>query len=139
MKTRAELNKDKHKKIETEQTKERKRKKRIFIFKLIAFSIIFITALFFYITYVANLHIIVKENRIISKKIPSNFNIVFSSWDRSWKVPNPYNLPVSYVRFKDQTLNPTIPEDAFECTGHCSTCYKCWHLKNSESVVFHQH
>ena len=74
-----------------------------------------------------------------NSKIPSNFNIVFSSWDRSWKVPNPNNLPVSYVRFKDQTLNPTIPEDAFECTGHCSTCYKCWHLKNNESVVFHQH
>ena len=74
MKTRAELNKDKHRKIETEQTKERKRKKRIFIFKLIAFIICFITALFFYITYVVNLHIIVKENRIISKKIPSNFN-----------------------------------------------------------------
>ena len=74
MKTRAELNKDKHRKIETEQNKEKKRKKTIFIFKLIAFSIIFITALFFYITYVSNLHIIVRENRIISKKIPDNFN-----------------------------------------------------------------
>lgn len=72
-------------------------------------------------------------------KIPSNFNIVFSSWDKSWKFDNPFNLPVSYVRFKDQTLNTTIPEDSFECTGHCSICYKCWHLKKKESVVFNQH
>lgn len=76
---------------------------------------------------------------IKNNDIPTNFTIVFSAWDRSWKVPNPYNLPVSYVRFKDQTLNPSIPEDAFECTGYCSTCFRCWYLKHNESVVFHQH
>ena len=74
MATREELNKDKHKKIASEKEKEEKRKKIVFTFKLIVFSIIFITALFFYITYISNLHIIVRENRIVSKKIPNSFN-----------------------------------------------------------------
>jgi len=74
-----------------------------------------------------------------NNKKPKNFNIVFSAWDKSWKFENPYNLPVSYVDFKDSDINPTIPEDGFQCTGHCSTCFKCWYLKNNESVVFHQH
>jgi hypothetical protein len=71
--------------------------------------------------------------------IPENLTIIFSTWDKNWKVPNPHNLPMSFVDFKDSSLNTNIPNDAFECTNHCSTCFKCWHLKKKESVVFHQH
>ena len=66
-------------------------------------------------------------------------NVVFSAWDKFWKIPNPHNLPMSYVRFREQELNPQIPENGFECTGHCSTCYRCWYLKPEECVVFNQH
>lgn len=74
MATRAELNRDKHNKIETEQSREKRKNRTVFIFKLVGFFICFITILFFYITYVANLHTIVREYRINSNKIPNSFN-----------------------------------------------------------------
>ena len=33
--------------------------------------------------------------------IPDNLKIVFSAWDKDFKVENPFNLPVTYVRFKN--------------------------------------
>lgn len=71
--------------------------------------------------------------------IPTNLTIIFSAWNKSWKFDNPYNFPVAYVDFKNSNLNPEFPADVKECDGHCSTCYKCWHLQEGESVVFHQH
>lgn len=71
--------------------------------------------------------------------IPTNLTIVFSAWDKNWTVNNPYNFPVAYVDFKNSELNPDFPVDTKDCDGHCSTCYKCWHLQEGESVVFHQH
>ena len=72
-------------------------------------------------------------------KIPNNLKIVFSAWDKSFLVPNPHNLPVTYVDFNDTSLNPEIPELAIPCTGKCPECLACWSLKKGQSVVFHQH
>ncbi len=72
-------------------------------------------------------------------KIPDNLHIVFSAWDNTFKVDNPYNLPVTYVRFKDEAKNADIPEYAIPCVGKCYECKACWSLKNGQSVVFNQH
>ena len=73
------------------------------------------------------------------EKIPSNLHIVFSAWDKEFKVDNPYNLPMTYVDFKDTSKNPEIPELAIPCIGKCYECQACWSLKKGQSVVFHQH
>ena len=72
-------------------------------------------------------------------EVPSNFRIVFSHWDKNWKVPNPHNLACSYVSFKDNSLNPNIPENSLDCLGHCSNCFRCWNLKDGENILFKQH
>lgn len=77
-------------------------------------------------------------------KLPDNFNIIFSAWDKNWVVDNPYNLPVAYVDFKDKSKNPVIPEKHQLCPNQkdktitCSMCGKCWR-KDLGSIVFHQH
>jgi hypothetical protein len=74
--------------------------------------------------------------------LPKNLTIRFSMWDKTWEVPNPYNLPVAYVDFKNKELNPDIPKNAFVCPGNgnitCSACKVCFN-KRAKSVVFHQH
>lgn len=72
-------------------------------------------------------------------KIPKNLKIVFSAWDKNFKVDNPYNLPVTYVYFKDESRNADIPEFAIPCIGKCYECKACWSLEKGQSVVFHQH
>ena len=37
-------------------------------------------------------------------KLPNNLNIVFSAWDKLWEVPNPHELPVAYVEFKNKMI-----------------------------------
>lgn len=71
--------------------------------------------------------------------LPSNLHIVFSAWDKDFDVPNPYNLPITYVNFKDKAKNPDIPVLAIPCTGECPRCLACWSLKKGQSVVFNQH
>lgn len=71
--------------------------------------------------------------------IPKNLKIIFSAWNKGFKVDNPYNLPVAYVFFKKETMNPDIPELAIPCGGHCPECLACWSLKPGQSVVFNQH
>lgn len=71
--------------------------------------------------------------------IPDNLHIVFSAWDKDFNVPNPHNLPVTYVNFKDTTRNPEIPEFAIPCIGKCYECKACWSLQKGQSVVFNQH
>lgn len=71
--------------------------------------------------------------------LPENLNIIFSAWDKNWQFDNPFNLPIAYVNFDKKDLNPVIPNDAKECDGNCSICYKCWYLENGEAVVFGQH
>lgn len=75
-----------------------------------------------------------KEN-----EIPKNLIIIFSHWDKNFKIENPNDLPVSYVSFKDPTLNEEIPSNAFKCKNDCSKCLRCWNLKRGESVYFNQH
>ena len=72
--------------------------------------------------------------------IPDNLNVVLSAWGE-WIPENPHNLPMSYIRFKNQ--DSPIPEDAHPCSGFCGQCVfsecNCWTLKHGESVVFNQH
>lgn len=73
--------------------------------------------------------------------LPENLNILFSAWDRLWKVPNPFNLGVAYIDFADKRLNPEIPDNAFVCPGRkttCSACGVCWN-KNLKALVLEQH
>lgn len=72
-------------------------------------------------------------------KLPKNLKIVFSAWDKDFKVMNPHNLPVTYVNFNNKDKNPDIPEFAIPCIGECSKCKSCWSLKEGQSVVFNQH
>lgn len=73
--------------------------------------------------------------------LPDNFNILFSAWDKTWNVPNPHNLGIAYVDFKDKEMNPVIPKNAFKCPGReatCSCCGMCWN-KRVKAVVFDEH
>lgn len=71
--------------------------------------------------------------------LPENLHIVFSAWDKNFKVNNPFNLPVTYINFKDSSKNAEIPEFAIPCIGKCSECKACWSLVKGQSVVFNQH
>ena len=76
-------------------------------------------------------------------RIPSNLCVRFSMWDNTWSVPNPHNLPLSFVDFKDQTRNVSIPKNAFKCKGNnaditCTSCGVCFN-KKVKNVVFKQH
>lgn len=79
-------------------------------------------------------------NRYINQggKIPKNLHIVFSGWDKNFKVDNPYNLPTTYVEFKEKERN-CIPEFAIPCMGSCKNCKACWALKEGQSVYFKKH
>lgn len=73
------------------------------------------------------------------KQLPENLRIVFSAWDKDFKVDNPHNLPVTYVNFKNSEKNADIPEYAIPCVGKCYECKACWTLEKGQSVVFNQH
>lgn len=72
-------------------------------------------------------------------ELPKNLKIVYSAWNRDFKVENPYNLPVTYVSFKNEKENPQIPEFSIPCVGKCYECKACWSLERGQSVVFKQH
>ena len=74
-----------------------------------------------------------------NNKLPKNLKVVFSAWHKGFKVDNPHNLPVAYVRFKKAEMNACIPELAIPCEGHCPECLACWDLKPGQSVYFNQH
>lgn len=69
--------------------------------------------------------------------IPSNLIVIFSLWD-GFKCDNPYNMPTAIVRLKKGNID-AINDNAIECTGECSKCYKCWMLESNEQVVFNEH
>ena len=85
-------------------------------------------------------------NRWITENgnFPNNLTVRFSAWHCAWDVPNPHNLPMAYVDFKDSTLTPELPSKISGCPNQkdktitCSTCQKCWN-KKIENVVFKQH
>ena len=87
---------------------------------------------------------IVNEWLTINGDLPKNLNIIFSAWHIGWKVNNPFDMPVAYVDFKDQTLNPQFPKGITGCPNQsdktitCSMCQKCWN-KKVKAVVFKQH
>ena len=87
---------------------------------------------------------IVNEWLTINGDLPKNLNIIFSAWHIGWKVNNPFGMPVAYVDFKDQTLNPQFPKGITGCPNQsdktitCSMCQKCWN-KKVKAVVFKQH
>ena len=87
---------------------------------------------------------IVTEWLATNGDLPNNLNIIFSAWHIGWKVNNPFDMPVAYVDFKDQTLNPQFPKGITGCPNQsdktitCSMCQKCWN-KKIKSVVFLQH
>lgn len=80
-------------------------------------------------------------NEYLSKgyRLPKNLKVLFSNWDKNFKVENPYGRPMTYVNFKDKTLNPEIPANTKSCSGNCSECKICWHLRKGQSVTFNQH
>lgn len=61
------------------------------------------------------------------------------AWSKSFRVDNPYRLPVAYVLFRKGELNPAIPDLAIPCGGHCPECLACWSLEKGQSVYFRQH
>lgn len=71
--------------------------------------------------------------------IPDNLHIVFSAWGNELVPFNPYGFPVAYVRFSDDAKNSSIPQEAIECSGDCTTCLQCWRINHGESVVFNKH
>lgn len=77
--------------------------------------------------------------------LPKNLTIVFSGWDRYWKVDNPYSLPVTYVEWggeRGARLNADFPAGALRCAGSnakCAACLKCWHLKQGQTLIFPAH
>lgn len=84
-------------------------------------------------------------------RIPSNLNIVFSTW-RTWVPNNPYNMPTAWVKFPEEgksltrkqkaeniECNKLIPAKAFKCLNDCSNCQSCWHLKKGTAVELHKH
>lgn len=87
---------------------------------------------------------IVNEWLATNGDLPKNLNIIFSAWHIGWKVNNPFDMPVAYVDFKDQTLNPQFPKGITGCPNQsdktitCSMCQKCWN-KKIKAVVFKQH
>lgn len=87
---------------------------------------------------------IVNEWLATNGDLPKNLNIIFSAWHIGWKVNNPFDMPVAYVDFKDQTLNPQFPKGITGCPNQsdktitCSMCQKCWN-KKVKAVVFKQH
>jgi len=75
----------------------------------------------------------------LGHQLPNNLRIVFSAWDKDFIVDNPYNMPITYVNFKNKSKNAFIPENAIPCAGKCDTCLACWQLHNGQAVVFNQH
>ena len=80
---------------------------------------------------------IVNEFLNKGKRIPKNLTIVLSAWS-DWLPENPYNLPVSYVYWKNFN-NDAIPADALPCAGKCYECQACWHLHKGQAVFFKKH
>ena len=72
--------------------------------------------------------------------LPENLTVVFSAWG-SFLPDNPHNLPVAYIRFKNEPA--AIPETARACTSYCGDCVSsglsCWDLQHGQSVVFDEH
>ena len=72
--TREELNHDKQKRITDEAYREQRKKIVLSVFRIIILLVAVFVLFYLYNTYISTAKIIVKEERIISKKIPQNFD-----------------------------------------------------------------
>lgn len=72
--TREELNQKKHQEIVNEQRHERRKQITIIIFKFSFILIVSFILFYLYTTYISSKLVTVKEERIVDKNIPSNFN-----------------------------------------------------------------
>lgn len=77
-------------------------------------------------------------------ELPANLSILFSTWGAGWNVPNPHNLPCSYVKTGNELFDSVIPtENTHNCSGFCGTCVEgekcCWSLGRGESVILPLH
>lgn len=81
-------------------------------------------------------------NMYISERgpLPENLQILFSAW-AGLDVPNPYNLPMTHVIYRDGST--TAPAAHYTCGGNCTECLcqgvGCWHLKPGEHLAFYEH
>ena len=94
--TREELNQDAQEEIEQEEKNETRKKIVIKTFKILISIFLFFTIFYLYTTFLSTTNLIVKEERIISKQFPDNFNglkiIQFSDFH--------YGTTVSYSDLK---------------------------------------
>lgn len=72
--TREELNQEKQQQIINEEKRQVRKKIIIFVVKITFILIFLFLGFYTYITYVSTNYFIIKEERIISKKIPDSFN-----------------------------------------------------------------
>lgn len=70
---------------------------------------------------------------------PKNLVIIFSGWDKDFKVNNPHNLPMSFIDFKNKKLNNPLAENGYKCQGSCAKCRRCWDAKNGDIITFKKH
>ena len=72
--------------------------------------------------------------------LPENLQILFSAW-AGLDVPNPYNLPMTHVIYRDGST--TAPASHYVCGGNCTECLcqgvGCWQLKPGEHLAFYEH
>src|SRR5574344_1721012 len=74
MTSRLEKNIDKQTEIEEEEKRDKRKKCFIFFFKITITLIVLFFGFYFYTSYISSTKILVKEKRIINKKIPDKFN-----------------------------------------------------------------
>lgn len=72
--TREELNQAKQQEIINEQRREKRKKSTIFFFKISLALILGFLTFYFYTTYISTSKLIVKEERIVDKDLPSSFD-----------------------------------------------------------------
>lgn len=84
-------------------------------------------------------HDLVNMYLALGHQLPQNLKIIFSAWDKDFKINNPYNLPVAFIDLKDKEKNASINEYAIPCRGSCKSCKSCWSLVNGQAVLFPQH
>lgn len=72
--TREELNQAKQQEIINEQRREKRKKSTIFFFKVSLVLILGFLIFYLYTTYISTSKLIVKEERIVDKDLPSNFD-----------------------------------------------------------------
>ncbi len=72
--TREELNQEKQLEILAEQQYERRKKIIIFAFKIIVILVVVFLGFYLYTTFVSTKMLVVREERIVSEKLPANFS-----------------------------------------------------------------